>query len=70
MIRTAPGLALVLALVAAVLGYSGCSGKLPPLAPASTCGDQCASVNCPPGSYCTLDGRCTPHCQPETLPPK
>jgi hypothetical protein len=66
MIRTA----LVVALVAAAADL-GCSGKLPPIAsPASACGDQCASVNCPPGSRCTLDGRCTPHCEQEFLPPK
>ena len=63
------GRALVLTLLAVALG---CSGTVPPLLapPASSCGNQCAAVNCPPGSHCTLDGRCTPRCEQELLPPK
>ena len=60
----------VLAFVLAGLSSSwGCAGKAPPLSAASKCGDQCATLNCPAGSQCTLGGDCTARCEPEYIPP-
>lgn len=52
------------------LAATTCTGKLPDPANAAKCGDQCASMNCPPGSSCVMDGNCNPRCQQEFIPPR
>jgi hypothetical protein len=57
--------ALVLALTAA----EGCaSNPIPRPVSAASCGDQCASMNCPPGTHCTFTTSCTPRCEADPLP--
>jgi hypothetical protein len=47
----------------------GCAGAgLPAPSMTSTCGNRCADMSCPRGTYCMLDGICTPHCEQEPLP--
>jgi len=54
--------------LAMTLAY-GCAGAgMPGPSRTSTCGNRCADMSCPSGTYCVLDGICTPHCQQETLP--
>ena len=57
--------AVVLAAVAVV---AACGGKFPASASPASCGDQCAAMNCPPGSTCTLSGNCTPRCEQQPMP--
>jgi hypothetical protein len=57
------GVALVLALLAACAAPAALKGG-------SSCGDQCSTLSCPPGTHCMLTGNCTPYCQQDTLAPR
>jgi hypothetical protein len=57
------GLALAVGLL-----IGGCSGKLPAMGSPTNCGDQCASMACPPDTHCELTGNCTPLCSPDPVP--
>jgi hypothetical protein len=55
-------------LVLAATAGGGCGAKLPQPASPTSCGDQCATMSCPPGSTCTLSSSCTPRCEQQPLP--
>jgi len=58
---------LALAALLAVVGCATAASQLQGGTP-SSCGPRCDSMVCPPDSYCTLDGNCTPHCQVRNVP--
>jgi len=49
---------------------SGCSGKLPDSSVPSSCGDRCASFNCPPDTHCAVTNACAPSCVADILAPR
>jgi len=57
---------VVVLIVAAVVGCA--SNPIPrPVSPAA-CGDQCAMMNCPPGTHCAFSSSCTVRCEVDPLP--
>jgi len=60
----------VLAVLLSSLGDVGCArSPLPPArAPApQSCGNPCASLNCPSAYTCSVDAHCGASCQPERV---
>lgn len=53
-----------------LLGAIGCANAAQNMRPGSpaACGNRCDAMVCPVGSSCTVDGSCTPRCEPERLP--
>lgn len=54
-------------MLALVSLLTGCSGKTPPPAAPSGCGDRCGAMTCPGGTACTMDGNCNARCEPQPL---
>jgi hypothetical protein len=59
------GVGLAVALAASLMGCA-----TPGTLKAGSCGEQCSTLSCPPGTHCTLTSNCTPFCQQDTLAPR
>lgn len=61
-------LVLGITLLATAVAGAGCQKTLPRPASPASCGDRCAAMNCPAGTTCSTDARCTARCDPQPLP--